>query len=93
MNSIVTIVPFMMGVINGLKQPVTPAMDNTIPVLVTTSALAAMKARAGFVNIEEIRRLHSPRTILAGSIIGGVGIPMTIYCLGYMVTRSMPQKT
>lgn len=91
MNSIVTIVPFLMGVANAMKYPASPPKDNTFPVLATTSILATMKANAAFADLEEMRRTHSRRTILAGSVIGGVGLTMTTYCLGYMLTRSAPQ--
>lgn len=88
MNSITTIAPFLMGIINGVKNPAPTPKNNTIPVLATAGVFTALKAYASFADKEYLKRATTPGTKMASIVLAGIGIPGTVYCVGYMLARS-----
>ena len=77
-----------MGIINGVKNPAPTPKDHTIPILVTTGVLTALKEDGALVDKEHLRRTLRPGTRMAGMALAGFVFPGTVYCLGYMLARS-----
>lgn len=89
--NIITIAPFLMGIINGVKNPAPTPRDNTKAVLATTGVLTMLKAYGSFSDTAYVKQTVGPGIKTAGMLLAGVGLPGTVYCLGYMLARSAPK--